>query len=428
MPSGASEARFALVDVNNFYVSCEQLFQPRLAGKPVVVLSNNDGCVVARSPEVKALGIRMGHPWHQLQREARLHGITAFSSNYTLYADMSQRVMTTLGGMCPAQEVYSIDECFCDLTGVPEPLQQGRRMRERIAQWTGLPVCVGIGSTKTRAKLANHIAKKQPQYGGVFDLEACDANAQSVLLDGIAVDEVWGIGRRIGEALRAMDITTAAALRDASRARIRQCFNVVIERVVRELQGVSCLSLDEVAPTKQQIMASRSFSRTVKGRGELREAVLSYVARAAEKLRGQGSLAGAIQVFIRTNPFKPEVAQYANSTSLHLRLATDDTLTLGRFALAALDLLYREGFAYHKAGVMLMDLVPRSQRQGGLFDDSDAIDRRSRLNSTLDAVNRKFGRGTLAVAGAGTERGWQMRRQHLSPAYTTALEALPEVR
>ncbi|WP_420429457.1 Y-family DNA polymerase [Algiphilus sp.] len=428
MPSGASEARFALVDVNNFYVSCEQLFQPRLAGKPVVVLSNNDGCVVARSPEVKALGIRMGHPWHQLQREARLHGITAFSSNYTLYADMSQRVMTILGGMCPAQEVYSIDECFCDLTGVPEPLQQGRRMRERIGQWTGLPVCVGIGSTKTRAKLANHIAKKQPQHGGVFDLEACDANAQSVLLDDIAVDAVWGIGRRIGEALRAMDITTAAALRDASRARIRQRFNVVIERVVRELQGVSCLSLDEVAPTKQQIMASRSFSRTVSGRCELREAVLSYVARAAEKLRGQGSLAGAIQVFIRTNPFKPEVAQYANSTSLHLPLATDDTLTLGRFALAALDLLYREGFAYHKAGVMLMDLVPRSQRQGGLFDDSDAIDRRSRLNSTLDAVNRKFGRGTLAVAGAGTERGWQMRRQHLSPAYTTAVESLPKVR
>ena len=231
-----------------------------------------------------------------------------------------------------------------------------------------------------------------------------------------------------GAEITFFEITTAAALRDASRARIRQRFNVVIERVVRELQGVSCLSLDEVAPTKQQIMASRSFSRTVSGRCELREAVLSYVARAAEKLRGQGSLAGAIQVFIRTNPFKPEVAQYANSTSLHLPLATDDTLTLGRFALAALDLLYREGFAYHKAGVMLMDLVPRSQRQGGLFDDSDAIDRRSRLNSTLDAVNRKFGRGTLAVAGAGTERGWQMRRQHLSPAYTTAVESLPEVR
>lgn len=428
MPSAASEPRFALVDVNNFYVSCEQLFQPRLVGKPVVVLSNNDGCVVARSPEVKALGIRMGHPWHQLQREARLHGITAFSSNYTLYADMSQRVMTILGGMCPAQEVYSIDECFCDLTGLPQPAQQGHRMRERIAQWTGLPVCVGIGSTKTRAKLANHIAKKQPQHGGVFDLETRDVVAQSRLLEEIPVDEVWGIGRRIGESLQAMGITTAAALRDADRARIRQRFNVVIERVVRELQGVSCLDLEEVAPTKQQIMASRSFSRTVTAQCELREALLSYVARAAEKLRGQRSLAGAIQVFIRTNPFKPEVAQYANSTSLHLPLATDDTLTLGHFALAGLDLLYRDGFAYHKAGVMLMDLVPCSQRQASLFDDPEAIDRRSRLNSTLDAVNRKFGRGALAVAGAGTERGWQMRREHLSPAYTTALEALPEVR
>ena len=428
MPSAASEPRFALIDVNNFYVSCEQLFQPRLVGKPVVVLSNNDGCVVARSPEVKALGIRMGHPWHQLQREARLHGITAFSSNYTLYADMSQRVMTILGGMCPAQEVYSIDECFCDLTGLPQPAQQGHRMRERIAQWTGLPVCVGIGSTKTRAKLANHIAKKQPQHGGIFDLEACDAVTQSELLAGVSVNATWGIGRRVSESLQAMGITTAAALRDADRARIRQRFNVVIERVVRELQGVSCLDLEEVAPTKQQIMASRSFSRTVTAQCELREALLSYVARAAEKLRGQGSLAGAIQVFIRTNPFKPEVAQYANSTSLHLPLATDDTLTLGHFALAGLDLLYRDGFAYHKAGVMLMDLVPCSQRQASLFDDPEAIDRRSRLNSTLDAVNRKFGRGALAVAGAGTERGWQMRREHLSPAYTTALEALPEVR
>lgn len=428
MPSAASEARFALVDVNNFYVSCEQLFQPRLAGKPVVVLSNNDGCVVARSPEVKALGIRMGHPWHQLQREARVHGITAFSSNYTLYADMSQRVMSILGGMCPAQEVYSIDECFCDLTGLPQPARHGRLMRQRIGQWTGLPVCVGIGSTKTRAKLANHIAKKQPQHEGVFDLEAMEAAAQSKLLAAIAVDEVWGIGRRMTEQLKAMGITTVAALCDASSADIRRRFNVVVERVVRELQGVSCLALDEVAPGKQQIMASRSFSRAVTDRSELREALLSYVARAAEKLRGQGSLAGAIQVFIRTNPFKDAVPQYANSTSLRLPMATDDTLTLGRYAVTALELLYRSGFAYHKAGVMLMDLMPRSQRQGGLFDDAAAIDRRTQLNSTLDAVNRKFGRGALTVAGAGIERGWQMRRNHLSPPYTTAVEALPIVR
>lgn len=428
MPFAASEARFALVDVNNFYVACEQLFQPRLAGKPVVVLSNNDGCVVARSPEVKALGIRMGHPWHQLQREARRHGITAFSSNYTLYADMSQRVMTILGGMCPAQEVYSIDECFCDLTGMPQPAQHGRRMRQRIAQWTGLPVCVGIGSTKTRAKLANHIAKKQPQHGGVFDLEAVDVATESALLASISVDEVWGIGRRMNDQLTAMGITTVVALRDADSACMRQRFNVVIERVVKELQGVSCLALEAVAPTKQQIMASRSFNRAVTNQRELREALLSYVARAAEKLRSQGSLAGAIQVFIRTNPFKDEVPQYANSTSLRLPLATDDTLTLGHFALAALHLLYRDGFAYHKAGVMLMELMPRAQRQGGLFDDAAVIDRRTQLNSTLDAVNRKFGRGALAVAGAGIERGWQMRRNHLSPPYTTAVEALPIVR
>lgn len=428
MPSVASETRFALVDVNNFYVACEQLFQPRLAGKPVVVLSNNDGCVVARSPEVKALGIRMGHPWHLLQREAREHGITAFSSNYALYADMSQRVMTILAAMCPAQEVYSIDECFCDLGGIPQPVRHGHAMRNRIAQWTGLPVCVGIGSTKTRAKLANHIAKKQAQHGGVFDLEAMDAATESALLAAIDVDEVWGIGSRMTEQLKAMGITTVAALRDADSARIRQRFNVVAERVVQELQGASCLALEEVAPTKQQIMASRSFSRAVTHQHELREALLSYVARAAEKLRGQGSLAGAIQVFIRTNPFKSDVAQYANSTSIRLPSASDDTLTLGRFAVVALDGLFRSGFAYHKAGVMLMDLVPGSQRQAGLFDDVAAIDRRSRLNSTLDAVNRKFGRGAIAVAGAGLDQGWRMRRHHLSPPYTTSIDAIPVAR
>lgn len=425
MPSGASEARVALVDVNNFYVACEQLFQPKLVGTPVVVLSNNDGCVVARSPEVKAMGIRMGHPWHQLKREAREHGITAFSSNYTLYADMSQRVMSILGEMCPAQEVYSIDECFCDLSGIRRPVEHGRAMRQRIGQWTGLPVCVGIGSTKTRAKLANHIAKKHPEHGGVFDLEGLDVTSQSAWLDTVPVSEVWGIGGKMNAHLDGMGLRTVADLRDADPAHIRQRFSVAVERVVKELRGIACLSLEEVAPAKQQIMASRSFSRAVTEQQELREAVLSYISRAAEKLRSQQSLAGALQVFIRTNPFKEETPQYANSTTIRLPFSTDDTLTLGRFAALGLERLYRAGFAYQKAGVMLMELTPRAQRQAGLFDDVAAIDLRTQLNSTLDAVNRKFGRGALALAGAGVEKGWQMRRGNLTPAYTTDPTALP---
>ena len=425
MRSASSEQRFALVDVNNFYVSCEQLFQPKLVGTPVVVLSNNDGCVVARSPEVKALGIRMGHPWHQLKREAREHGSTAFSSNYTLYADMSQRVMAILGDMCPAQEVYSIDECFCDLTGIGHPAEHGRAMRQRIGQWTGLPVCVGIGSTKTRAKLANHIAKKNPEHGGVFGLEALDPADQSAWLDSIPVSEVWGIGGRMTGYLEAMGIPTARALRDADPTHIRQRFNVVVERIVKELRGVSCLALEEVAPAKQQIMASRSFSRAVTEKRELREALLTYVTRAAEKLRAQGSLAGAVQVFIRTNPFKEGVPQYANSTTIRLPFATDDTLTLGRFVVLGLKHLYRPGFAYQKAGVMFMGLSPRAQRQAGLFDDISSIDRRTNLSVALDEVNRRFGRGAVSLAGAGIERSWQMRRGNVTPAYTTNVEQLP---
>lgn len=423
-----SEQRFALVDVNNFYVSCEQLFQPKLVGTPVVVLSNNDGCVVARSPEVKALGIRMGHPWHKLNREAREHGITAFSSNYTLYADMSQRVMSILTDMCPAQEVYSIDECFCDLTGIEHPAKHGRVMRQRIGQWTGLPVCVGIGSTKTRAKLANHIAKKNPEHGGVFDLEFLDAAGQAAWLNAIPVSEVWGIGGRMTGHLEAMGITSARALRDADPAHIRQRFNVVVERVVKELRGVSCLALEDVAPAKQQIMASRSFSRAVTEKRELREALLTYVSRAAEKLRAQGSLASAVQVFVRTNPFKEGVPQYANSTTIRLPFATDDTITLGRFVALGLERLYRPGYPYQKTGVMLMELNPRAQRQPGLFDDIAAVDCRTNLNAALDGINRRFGRGAVALAGAGIERSWQMRRGNVTPAYTTNVEQLPSVK
>ena len=294
---------FALVDVNNFYVSCERVFDWRLWGKPVVVLSNNDGCVVARSPEIKALGIKMGTPWHKLKDQARQHGIIALSSNYTLYGDMSRRVMTILADFAPRPEVYSIDECFLDVTGIPGLTAHGHLIRARIQQWVGLPVCVGYAETKTLAKLANHFAKKGlAGSDGVCDLTALSQTDRYSLLDQIEVGEVWGVGRRLAPQLEAMRIKTVGDLRRADIATIRSRFGVVLERTVRELRGEDCLQLEAVAPDKDQIMASRSFGRPVTELSELREAVITYVTRAGEKLRRQGSVACRFRRCRSTNP------------------------------------------------------------------------------------------------------------------------------
>jgi DNA polymerase V len=420
-----SSRRIALVDVNNFYASCEAVFDPRLVGRPLVVLSNNDGCVVARSAEAKALGIKMAQPWHLVKAEFEQQGAIAYSSNYTLYADMSDRVMTILADMAPEQEVYSIDEAFLDLTGMQNPQAHGLVIRQRVRQWTGLTVCVGIGSTKTRAKLANHIAKKNPQFGGAFDLEAQSAAEQEARLKNISVEEVWGVGPRLREKLKAMGVHTVLDLQRADPKSMRQQFSVVVERVVEELSGVSCLELELLSPPKQQIMCSRSFGRSITDVGELREAVISYVGRAAEKLRQQECVARILHVFAHTNPFKPEQPQYNASLRIKLPIATDDTLTLSRFAGAAAEHMYRPGYAFKKAGTMLMELEPRATRQITLFEDPGQIERRSRLNAVLDQANAKFGRGALGVAGGGTERAWRMNRARLSPQYTTSLSGLP---
>ena len=414
--------RIALCDVNNFYVSCERVFDPRLEGQPVVVLSNNDGCAVARSAEAKALGVRMGEPWHQVGERGR--GVTALSSNYSLYADMSNRVMRILSAAAPATEIYSIDEAFMDLTGVPLPAAFGRALKDRIRQWTGLPVCVGIGSTKTRTKIANHIAKTQPEHGGVFDLEDLSPEAQTGLLGGIGVGKVWGVGRRLQAKLQALGIQTAADLRDAPKALLRSNFGVVLERTARELGGEPCQVLEQIEPARQQIMCSRSFNREVHSYDELRQAVLTYISRAAEKLRAEGSVAEAVQVFIRTNAFKA-VPQYARGVTVALTGSSDDTLTLAQAALRGLRAIYRPGYAYKKAGTTLLGLSPKAQRQATLFDDAAARARRDRLNRTLDRVNLRFGRDALRLAGAGGSRSWRMQRQRLTPAYTTDWQALP---
>lgn len=420
----------ALIDGNNFYVSCERVFQPELEGKPVVVLSNNDGCVVARSQEVRALGVPMGAPWFKLRDLAKQHGIIAKSSNYTLYADMSQRMHSVIGQFAPEQEIYSIDETFLDLTGFNRDLvEYGLQIRQRVRQWTGIPVCVGIGSSKTLAKLANHSAKKvlvPDMANGVVDFNQLSAIELNQLFNSIDVGEVWGVGRRNKERLYGLGIQTVKDLRDSSVSRIKKEFNVVLARTVTELNGESCLALEEVAPPKQQIVSSRSFGQPVYLLEDLNEAVVSYASRASEKLRKQNHVAGAIQVFLQTNPFKPEEPQYNNGVTVKLVKPTDNAFRLSEAALYGLKRIYKPGYAYKKAGVMLMSLCPADQVPVDLFSGFDEPDtqRAKNLMATLDEINAKMGRGTVRSAGEGIQKPWAMRSDNKSKAFTTDWEQL----
>lgn len=428
----AIASQYALVDVNNFYVSCERVFNPNLESTPVVVLSNNDGCAVARSNEVKALGVKMGTPWFKMQDLARQHGILAFSSNYTLYGDMSNRVTTILRDFAPDIEVYSIDESFLRIETVAHlyggAVAMGQQMRERIRQWTGLPVCVGIAPTKTLAKFANHLAKKNGVFDGVCDLHAMTRPERLEWMYGVEVGDVWGVGRRIAQRLEAMNIHTVFELRNASPKEIRTHFGVVMERTCNELRGISCLELEDIAPPKQQIMSSRSFGTPVETLAELREAVATYIARAAEKLRQQASVSAAVYVFVQTNRFKTEEPQYSSGVTVPLADTTDDTMVLTRAAFQGLAAIYRQGFRYKKAGVMLTLLSDKTGRQETLFDDPVSRAKSTRLMEVMDVVNREFGRDTLRSGASGVAQRWTMRSENRSPRYTTRWEELPVVK
>ena len=416
----------ALVDVNNFYVSCERVFNPKLEGIPVVVLSNNDGCAVARSAEVKALGVKMGEPWFKLKDMAKKHGIIALSSNYALYADMSNRVMTVLSDFSPRQEIYSIDECFLDMEGMPGDLTAtGQTICQRIKQWLGLPVCVGIAATKTLAKLANHVAKKQPQYAGVCNFTTLSPQAQDDILAGIEVGEVWGIGRKLNAQLQAGGVHTVKQLRDFDVARLRNRFGVVMERTVRELRGESCLEMVDVTPAKQQIISSRSFGRYVTDIHELEEAVSAYMSRAAEKLRRQNSVAATAYVYIGTNPHKEGEPQYSPGMMVAFQHATNDTRELVAAVLACLRRIYRVGYRYQKAGVMLSEITPDNIVQGDLFAAAPILPKDAKLMSVLDAINLKMGKGSLKLASEGIGQGWKMKTEMKSPAYLSNWKELP---
>ncbi|MBF0284102.1 MAG: Y-family DNA polymerase [Magnetococcales bacterium] len=424
---GAPRRRIALIDCNNFYVSCERVFDPSLEGRPVVVLSNNDGCVVARSPEVKALGVPMGVPWFKLAELARRHGIVALSSNYALYGDMSRRVMAVLSRFSPVQEVYSIDECFLDLTGLPgSALEQGREIREAVRRWTGLPVCVGVAATKTLAKLANHAAKKDPAWEGVCDFNELPPERVERMMAAWPTTEIWGVGSRLGERLAGLGIVTALGLKQTPPGQLRRHFSLTLERTALELNGVSCLALEEIAPPRQQILCSRSFGAPIPSLEALSEAVVHFMSRAAEKLRRQGSAAGTAGVFLHTNPFREP--RYSRGTSSPLASPTADVRLLAATVLHGLREIYRPGLLYKKAGVWLSDLTPQEKTIPSLFDDPAASRRSRALMAAVDGLNQRFGGGAVRLLGEGVEPRWRARTEHRSPRYTTRLGEIPVAR
>ena len=411
----------ALVDCNNFYVSCERVFRPDLIGKPVAVLSNNDGCVVARSKEVKDLGVKMGVPLFQIQQLVNQHQIKLFSSNYCLYADMSARVMSTLEEFAPHLEVYSIDEAFLDLTGVchRDPIAYGQRIRKTVVRATGIPVCVGMGPTKTLAKLANFAAKKWLKTEGVLDLS--DPVRREKLMRIVPVAEVWGIGSRTTAKLNQLGIQSVWDLALQPCKRIHSQFNVVVARIVLELNGIPCLELEEISPNKQQIVCSRSFSRRLTDYCELSQALAEFCSRAAEKLRRQHSVTGCVTVFIRTSPFNPQEPQYQRSASIKLAAATQDTRLLITTANRLLMEIFKTGYNYQKCGVQLSHIqAETTPGQLELFDFSESslhIENRP-LMAVMDNINQRFPK-KLSVAATGFDKSWKPKAERVSPRYTS---------
>lgn len=419
---------FALADVNSFYASCETVFRPDLKGRPVVVLSNNDGCVIARSTEAKKLGIKMGDPFFKMRDLFERHKIVTFSSNYALYADMSSRVMTVLEEMSPAVEVYSIDEAFMNLQGVSncQNLEEfGREVRAKVLRWTGLTVGVGIAPTKTLAKLANHAAKKWTKTGGVVDLSLLARQRKLMAL--VEVGDVWGVGRRISKKLNDMGIKTALQLADTPTPLIRKHFNIVLERTVRELRGEPCLELEEFAPTKQQIVCSRSFGDRVSEYDLMREAICSHAVRAAEKLRGEHQYCRHISAFVKTSPFAMNELYYGKTAGTKLQIPTQDSRDIVAAATHCLDAIWQDGHRFQKCGVMLGDFYSQGVAQLGLFDEYKPRTNSEQLMAVLDGINHS-GKGRVWFAGQGIQKSWEMKRQMLSPAYTTRFSDLMRVK
>lgn len=410
---------YALIDGNSFYASCERVFRPELKHTAIVVLSNNDGCVVARSAEAKAMGIKMGVPYYQVQHLEKQGHLKVFSSNYELYADLSRRMMDTIAGLVPSIEVYSIDECFADLTGMENLAGIGREIRERVLRWIGIPTCVGVAPTKTLAKFCNHLAKKYPKhFGGVVVWTDWSVAIQQRALSSQSVSEVWGIGDRTATKLNKQGIFTAWDFVNADSYTLRCRYGVVIERVQRELQGISCHELEIISDKKQHILRSRSFGRTVTQIEDLQAAISHHISSGAAKLRQEKTQACTLSVFIQTNRFREELPQYYGHRITSI-FPTSDSIVLNRFAQNLLGDIYRSGFIYKKCGIGLGGIEQIAQND--LFGSPVTHEV---LMQSIDQINTKFGRDTISLAAEKLGRQWHMSRQNLSPCYTTRMNDL----
>jgi len=414
----------ALVDCNNFYASCERLFNPSIKKRPVIVLSNNDGCIVARSEEAKEIGLPFASPYFKVKHIADKHGAAVFSSNYTLYADISRRVMQVLSFFAPEMEIYSIDEAFLSLAGMNcDFTEYGRKIKKTVYKWTGIPVSVGIASTKTLAKCANHLAKKDRSItGGVLDLTCCDTGP---FLEKADIGNIWGIGPAYASKLRERGVYTAADFITLDEKWVKSSMTIMGLRTLLELKGRPCISLDDAPPPKKGIVTSKSFGRLTDSLQEMEQAVSSFASRCSEKLRAQRGFASVVTVFIMTDRFK-EMPQYADSLSASLPEATANTPVIIRYSIELLRRLYREGYRYKKCGVMLSGIVTGNNLQMNLFLDKGYRGEPVLMN-TVDSINRVYGSGTLFYASSGIEKPWGMRRELLSPAYTTKWSDIVEI-
>lgn len=423
------EAAIALADGNNFFVSCERVFRPSLERRPVVVLSNNDGCVVARSAEAKLIGVAMGAPWHTIRAQAERNGIIACSANFDLYCDMSARMMRVLSHWAPSQQVTSVDECFLDFSAIPPGNREAhaRRARAEVLRLLGLPCCVGVAPTKTLAKLANERAKKTPAMAGVFDFTALDPVSRDKVLESVEAGDVWGVGRKSAPVLAGMGIRTALALRDADRSRLRAHGGVTWLRIADELAEVPCLSLDEVAEPRKQILCSRSFGEPVSSAEVLQSVVAGFAAQAGESLREQGSLAGSLWVFAESNRFRTDDPAHRFDGRVMFPDPTDDTRELVAATRTVITRFFRAGVDYKRAGVVLGNLIPAEGRQLTLFGGETATGRARALMRAVDALNAGRGAPVRLAAEMGRE-GARGRSALRSRRYTTCYQELLCVR
>lgn len=430
---------FALVDANNFFCSAEISMRPSLSGRPVIVLSNNDGAIISRSNEAKALGIGMGVPWFTVRHLEESHGLVSLSANFALYGDLSDRIMSLTAALGTRQLCYSVDEAFCQMTGIRGDLvERSHKIRSRVLQWVGIPCGIGLGRTMTLAKLANHVAKSAERKPGsypshmaqVCDLATLSPTDLDAVMEATEVSDVWGVGRRITKQLNEAGITTVLQLARLDPAMVRGRWSVLLERTVRELQGTVCIGFEDAPPPKQEIACTRSFGHPVTDLVHLNEAITEFASRAAIRLRKQGSLVSQVIVFIRTSPFRQD-PQYSRSISISLRRPTADTAVIVTAAVNGLRSIYKPNFQFAKAGVMLLDLQPATVQQGELdFQECEAPDR-SRLMTTLDELNHRYGLGTVKLASAGLlgdARTWTMKQERRTPEYTTRWEDMPVAR